>query len=43
MAWVKHPSTFKPGTKMPTWDGVIPDADDPALIAYVKELGAGQP
>ncbi|MGH9364824.1 MAG: c-type cytochrome [Thermoanaerobaculia bacterium] len=39
VAWIKNPSTFKPGTKMPTWDGVIPDGDYPALIAYVKELG----
>jgi cytochrome c2 len=39
-AWVKNPSAFKPGTRMPTWDGVIPESDFPALIAYVKELGA---
>ena len=40
VAWIKNPSSFKPGTKMPTWDGVIPEADYPSLIAYVKELGA---
>jgi mono/diheme cytochrome c family protein len=40
VAWIKNPSSFKPGTKMPTWDGVIPEADYPALIAYTKELGA---
>lgn len=39
IAWIKNPSSFKPGTKMPTWDGVIAEADYPALIAYVKELG----
>jgi mono/diheme cytochrome c family protein len=39
VAWIKNPSSFKPGTKMPTWDGVIAEADYPALIAYVKELG----
>ena len=39
VAWIKNPSTFKPGTKMPTWDGVIAEGDYPALIAYVKELG----
>ena len=32
--------SFKPGTKMPTWDGVIAENDYPALVAYVKELGA---
>ena len=39
VAWIKNPSSFKPGTKMPTWDGVIAESDYPALIAYVKELG----
>ncbi|HEX4439023.1 MAG TPA: c-type cytochrome, partial [Thermoanaerobaculia bacterium] len=39
VAWIKKPSSFKPGTKMPTWDGVIAEADYPALIAYVRELG----
>lgn len=39
VAWIKNPSSFKPGTKMPTWDGVIADGEYPALIAYVKELG----
>ena len=38
-AWIRNPGTFKPGTKMPTWDGVIPESEYPALIAYVKELG----
>jgi mono/diheme cytochrome c family protein len=39
VAWIKNPSSFKPATKMPTWDGVIHETDYPALIAYVKELG----
>ena len=39
VAWIKNPSSFKPGTKMPTWEGVIPEGDYPALVAYVKELG----
>jgi cytochrome c2 len=42
IAWIKNPSSFKPGTKMPTWEGVIPEADYPALIAYVKELGTAR-
>jgi mono/diheme cytochrome c family protein len=42
VAWIKNPSSFKPGTKMPTWDGVIAETEYPALIAYVKELGAGK-
>ncbi len=40
VAWIRNPSSFKPGTKMPTWDGVIAENDYPALVAYVKELGA---
>jgi mono/diheme cytochrome c family protein len=39
VAWIKNPSSFKPGTKMPTWDGVISEADYAPLLAYVKELG----
>jgi len=39
VAWIKNPSSFKPGTKMPTWDGVIAETDYPALIGYVRELG----
>jgi len=42
VAWIKNPSSLKPGTKMPTWDGVIAETEYPALIAYVKELGAGK-
>jgi cytochrome c2 len=43
VAWIKNPSSFKPGTKMPTWDGVIAEGDYPPLIAYVKELGRASP
>jgi len=39
-AWIKNPPAFKPGTKMPPWEGVIEESEYPALIAYVKELGA---
>jgi mono/diheme cytochrome c family protein len=38
-AWIKNPSSFKPGTRMPTWEGVIQESEFPALIEYVKELG----
>ncbi len=38
-AWIKNPSSFKPGTRMPTWEGVIQQSEFPALIEYVKELG----
>jgi mono/diheme cytochrome c family protein len=38
-AWIRNPKVFKPGTKMPTWEGVIPESEYPVLIAYVKELG----
>jgi cytochrome c2 len=41
-AWIRNPSSFKPGTRMPTWDGVIQQSEYPALIEYVKELGRGQ-
>lgn len=42
-AWIKNPSSFKPGTRMPTWDGVIQQSEYPALMEYVKELGAKAP
>jgi mono/diheme cytochrome c family protein len=40
IAWIKNPESFKPGVKMPAWEGVIPEKDFPPLVAYVKELGA---
>jgi mono/diheme cytochrome c family protein len=41
-AFIHDPSKFVPGTKMPTWGGVISEADYPALIAYVHALGKGE-
>jgi mono/diheme cytochrome c family protein len=38
-AWIKHPSKLRPGTKMPDWDGVIPEAELKPLVAYVRSLG----
>src|SRR5574341_1876637 len=38
-AWIKNPSSFKPGTKMPTWEGVIQPHEYAPLMEYVKELG----
>ena len=40
-AWIRNAPAIKPGTKMPTWDGVIREEDYVPLIAYVKELGRG--
>lgn len=37
--WIEDPSAIKPGTKMPTWRGVIREAHYQPLIAYVRELG----
>ncbi|HEY7955284.1 MAG TPA: c-type cytochrome [Polyangia bacterium] len=37
--WIKNAPAIKPDTKMPAWQGVIPEADYPPLIAYVKKLG----
>lgn len=39
IAWIKNPAAIKPGVKMPSWEGVIPEQDFPALVAYVKQLG----
>jgi mono/diheme cytochrome c family protein len=39
IAWIKNPASNRPGVKMPSWEGVIPEQDFPALVAYVKELG----
>jgi len=38
-AWIKNPASFKPGTKMPSWEGVIQPDEYAPLMAYVKELG----
>ncbi len=37
-AFIRDPSVFVPGTKMPTWEGVIAEQDYPALIAHVRAL-----
>jgi mono/diheme cytochrome c family protein len=39
IAYIRHPEIRKPGVKMPTWDGVIAEADYPALAAYARRLG----
>ncbi len=38
-AWVRRPSSFKPGTKMPGYEGVIAPEDFPPLLSYVRYLG----
>ena len=40
IAWIKNAPAIKPGTRMPQWEGVIPEAEFPVLAAYVRELGA---
>lgn len=37
--WIEEPSEIKPGTKMPTWRGVIQEEHYDPLIAYVRHLG----
>jgi mono/diheme cytochrome c family protein len=39
IAWIRDPSRLKPETKMPTWQGVIAEAEYPPLARYVRELG----
>lgn len=43
IAYIRHPELSKPGVKMPTWDGVIAEADYAPLAAYVRTLGATRP
>jgi mono/diheme cytochrome c family protein len=43
IAYIRHPERFKPGVKMPTWDGVIAEEDYAPLAAYVRTLGAKTP
>jgi mono/diheme cytochrome c family protein len=38
-AWIRHPSAFKPLTKMPAFDGVIKEEEYAPLIAFVRKLG----
>ncbi len=42
-AWIKNPSSFRPLTKMPSFQGVIKEEEFAPLIAYVRELGAKAP
>ncbi len=39
IAWIRDPSQFMPGTKMPTWHGVIREEEYAPLAEYVRELG----
>jgi mono/diheme cytochrome c family protein len=38
-AWIRNAPSFKPDTKMPTWDGVIAENEYAPLIQYVRQLG----
>jgi mono/diheme cytochrome c family protein len=38
VAYIRHPETFVPGVKMPTWDGVIREDELAPLAAYVRTL-----
>jgi len=40
IGYIKHPEIAKPGVKMPTWDGVIAEADYAPLAAHVRSLAA---
>jgi cytochrome c2 len=37
-AWIEDAPSQKPGTKMPTWKGIIHDEDYGPLMAYVRTL-----
>ena len=38
-AFIRHAPAFRPGTKMPAWNGVIRNDEYAPLISYVRELG----
>ena len=38
IAYIRDPLRFKPGIKMPTFDGVIAEDDYPPLAEYVRSL-----
>ncbi len=38
--WIRNPSAFNPMTRMPAFDGVIPDEDFAPLVDYLRELSA---
>ncbi len=37
--WIQNPPSFRPLTKMPSFQGIIKDEEFAPLIAYVRELG----
>lgn len=37
--WIRDPSKLVPGSRMPTWEGVIQSNEYGSLAAYVRELG----
>jgi mono/diheme cytochrome c family protein len=39
VGWIKRPDKRAPDTRMPSWDGVIADAEYAPLARYVRELG----
>ncbi len=39
ISWIKNPSKFAPGTKMPSWEGTIKEEEYPALAQYIRQLG----
>jgi mono/diheme cytochrome c family protein len=42
-AFIRHAPSFKPGSKMPAWNGIISEGDYAPLIAYVRELARATP
>jgi mono/diheme cytochrome c family protein len=38
-AWIRNPASFRPLTKMPSFQGIIKDEEYAPLIAYVRALG----
>lgn len=39
ISWIKTPSRYVPGTKMPTWQGIIKEEEYQPLVQYVRLLG----
>jgi mono/diheme cytochrome c family protein len=37
--WIRDPSRFVPNSKMPTWEGVIEEAEYEPLAKYIRLLG----
>lgn len=36
--WIKNPQAYKPGAKMPAWEGTIPEEDIKAIADYLQSL-----